>query len=74
MREFIYDLIEHNFRGRTVAFIENGSWAPVAARVMRTMLEKAKDIIFAENTITLRSALQKENEAQLNALADELTK
>ena len=74
MREFISDLLEHNFRNRTVAFIENGSWAPVAARVMRTMLEKAKDITFAENTITLRSALQKENEAQLNALADELTK
>ncbi|MBQ8825864.1 MAG: flavin reductase [Oscillospiraceae bacterium] len=72
MREFINHLTERNFSNRTVAFIENGSWAPLAAKVMKGMLEKSKNITYAENTVRILSALNDESTAQLNALADEL--
>ena len=72
MREFINHLTERNFSNRTVAFIENGSWAPMAARVMREMLEKCKNLTYAENTVKILSALNEESVAQLNALAEEL--
>ena len=72
MREFINHLTERNFSNRTVAFIENGSWAPLAAKVMKGMLEKSKNITYAENTVKILSALNEESTAQLNALADEL--
>ena len=72
MREFINHLTERNFQNRTVAFIENGSWAPMAAKVMRGMFEKSKNITFAENTVKIMSALSEESGKQLNALADEL--
>ena len=72
MREFISHLTERNFRNRTVALIENGSWAPLAAKVMKGMLEGCKNIAFTENTVTIRSALNEESSASLNALADEL--
>ncbi len=74
MREFINHLTERGFQNRTVAFIENGSWAPLAAKVMRAMFEKSKNITFAENTVKILSALNEESGAQLNALADELCK
>ena len=74
MREFINHLTERNFSNRTVAFIENGSWAPLAAKVMKGMLEKSKNLTFAENTVKIMSALSEESFAQLNALADELCK
>ena len=72
MREFINHLTERNFGNRTVALIENGSWAPMAAKVMRAMLEECKNITFAENTVRILSALNEESTSQLNALADEL--
>ncbi len=72
MREFIDHLIERNYSKRTVALIENGSWAPLAAKVMRSMLEKCKDITYAENSVKIVSALNEESSAQLNALSDEL--
>ena len=72
MHEFITSLTERNFQNRTVAFIENGSWAPMAAKVMKGMFEKAKNLQFAENTVTIMSALNAESTEKLNALADEL--
>ena len=72
MRSFIEHLTERNFQNRTVALIENGSWAPTAAKVMRGMLEKSKNLTFCENVVTIRSALNAESEAKLVALADEL--
>ena len=74
MREFINHLTERNFSNRTVAFIENGSWAPVATRVMKGMFEKSKGLNFAENTVTILSALNETSSAQIDALADELCK
>ncbi|MBQ2915259.1 MAG: flavin reductase [Clostridia bacterium] len=72
MREFIDHLTERNFSNRTVALIENGSWAPLAAKVMKGMFESSKNITFAENTVKILSALNSESTEQLNALADEL--
>ena len=74
MRVFIDHLTERNFRGRTVGLIENGSWAPMAAKVMRGMLEKSKDITYTETTVKIVSALNDESRAQLEALAVELLK
>ncbi|MBE6618941.1 MAG: FprA family A-type flavoprotein [Ruminococcaceae bacterium] len=72
MREFISDLVERGYKNRKVALIENGSWAPVAAKKMRDMLESCKDISYAENSVKITSALSKENIEQIKALADEL--
>ena len=72
MREFIDHLTERNYSNRTVAFIENGSWAPLAAKVMRGMLEKCKNLTFAENSVKILSALNDESVSALNALSDEL--
>lgn len=74
MREFINHLTERNFSNRTIAFVENGSWAPTAAKVMRKMLEDCKNIKFAENTVTIKSALSDDNRTQIDALAAELAK
>lgn len=72
MRTFIESLTERNYQKRKVAFIENGSWAPLAAKVMKSMFEKSKDITFAETTVTVRSAVNADSEVQIAALADEL--
>ncbi len=72
MREFIDELVEHGYQNRTVALVENGSWAPMAAKNMRAKLEKCKDITFTEHTVQIRSALNDESRAQIDALADEL--
>ena len=72
MREFINHLTERNYSNRTVALIENGSWAPLAAKVMRSMLEKCKNLTFADTTVRILSALNEESTNQLNTLADEL--
>ncbi|MBQ9844712.1 MAG: MBL fold metallo-hydrolase [Oscillospiraceae bacterium] len=72
MRQFIDHLTERNFSNRTVAFIENGTWAPVAAKIMKGMFEKSKELTFAENTVKIMSALNAESSAQLAALAEEL--
>ncbi len=74
MREFIEHLTERNFQNRTVAFIENGSWAPMATKVMKGLLEKSKNLNIIENNVTILSAMSEENESQLNALAKELCK
>ena len=72
MRAFIDHLVERNYSNRTVALIENGSWAPLAAKVMRGMLEGCKDIAYAENSVKILSALNEDSSAQLNALSEEL--
>ena len=69
MRTFITHLVERNFQNRKVAFIENGSWAPAAARVMKGLFEKSKNLEFVEPVVTIRSALNADSEAQLSALA-----
>ena len=74
MREFIYDLIERNFQNRTVGFIENGSWAPMATRVMQDLLGKCKNLRYLETKVTILSAPSVENYEQINALANELCK
>ncbi|MBQ7931582.1 MAG: flavin reductase [Clostridia bacterium] len=74
MREFIDHLTERNFQNRTVGMIENGSWAPQAVKVMNKMLEGSKNLTFTENNVKIRSALNEESTAQLNAMADELTR
>ena len=74
MREFINHLTERNFQNRTVAFIENGSWAPMAAKIMKGMLENCKNLTYADTTVKLLSALSEDSSAQLNSLADELCK
>lgn len=72
MREFIHHLTERNYSNRTVAFIENGSWAPVAARIMKSKLENSKNLIYADTTVKIMSALNDESIAQIKRLADEL--
>ncbi len=72
MREFINHLVERNYSNRTVALIENGSWAPTAAKVMKQMFEKSKNITFTENTVKILSALNKDSREQLDNLAKEL--
>ena len=72
MREFISHLTERNYSNRTVAFIENGSWAPMATKVMRGMLEKSKNLTYTEATVKILSALNEESKKQLADLSDEL--
>ena len=72
MHTFITHLTERNFQGRTVGLIENGSWAPLAAKIMRELFAKSKNIAFTETTVTIRSALNETSTAQLDALAGEL--
>lgn len=72
MREFINHLVERNFQNKTVAFIENGSWAPLAAKVMKEMLSKSKNLKYADTTVKILSALNEESSKQLDDLADEL--
>ncbi|MBQ8861499.1 MAG: FprA family A-type flavoprotein, partial [Clostridia bacterium] len=72
MRTFIEALTERGYQNRTVALIENGSWAPLAAKIMRGMFEKSKNLTFAENTVKILSAMTEENKNQISKLADEL--
>ena len=72
MVDFIYRLAEHNFQNRTVALMENGSWAPSAAKGMRKLLEGCKGIEYAENTVTVTGALSDASRAAIKALAQEL--
>lgn len=74
MKSFIHHLTERNYQNRTVGLMENGSWAPMAARVMRGMLEKSKNLTFTETTVTITSALNETSTAQVEALAEELCK
>lgn len=72
MHTFINQLTERNYSNRTVAFIENGSWAPLAAKVMKGMLGNCKNLTFTDTTVKIMSALNEESKAQLSTLADEL--
>ena len=72
MKEFIHHLTERNYQNRTVAFMENGSWAPVAGKVMAKMLETSKNLTYTENNVKIFSALSDESRAQIEALAEEL--
>ena len=72
MKEFIHHLTERNYSNRTVAFIENGSWAPNATKTMQGMLEKSKNLTYTEATVKILSALNEESVAQIDALAKEL--
>ena len=72
MRDFILHLTERNFQKRTVGFIENGTWAPVATKVMKGLLEKCKELTYTEATVKIMSALNEQSRAQLEALAREL--
>ena len=72
MKEFIHHLTERNYRNRTVAMIENGSWAPQAIKVMRKMLENSKELTYTENNVSIMSALNDTSRQQIEALAQEL--
>lgn len=72
MQEFISHLVGNNYQNRTIGLIENGSWAPVAARVMKGMLEKCKNLQFAEHSVKILSALNEESCARVELLAEEL--
>ena len=72
MKQFIDHLTERGFRGRKIGLIENGSWAPMAAKVMHGMLEGCKDTTFAETTVRIMSAMNEENKAQIEKLAEEM--
>ena len=72
MREFIEHLTERGYKGRKVGFIENGSWAPMAAKVMKTMLDPCKDMTYTDTTVTILSAVNEENEAGIDRLAAEI--
>ena len=74
MKEFINHLTERNFQNRTVAFIENGSWAPLAEKTMRKMLEGCKHITYTDNNVHIKSALNDKNMEEIDALCAELTK
>lgn len=72
MEQFIRQLTEHNYQNRTVAMIENGSWAPGAVKVMKKLLENSKNITYTDTNVTIKSALDEESLRQLDALAEEL--
>ena len=72
MQQFIDHLTERNFQNRVVAFIENGSWAPVAAKTIKKMFEGGKDLTFTDTTVTIRGTMNDINKGQIAALADEL--
>ena len=74
MHDYISRLVEHNFQKRTVGLIENGSWAPLAAKVMREMMAKCKKINWLDTTVKILSAINQDNQDQLEAMADELCK
>ena len=72
MKEFIHHLTERNYQNRTIGMIENGSWAPVAAKVMTKMLEDSKNITYTQNNVKILCAMNEANKAQIEALANEL--
>ena len=72
MKEFIHHLTERNYQNRTIGLMENGSWAPLAAKVMKGMFENSKNITFTDTTVRIMSALNEDSKAQCEALAEEL--
>jgi flavorubredoxin len=74
MNEFINHLVERNYQNRTIGFIENGSWAPMATKVMKDKFEKCKNLTFATNNVKILSAVSNENLKEISLLADEICK
>lgn len=74
MHAFLHALTERSFQNRTVAFMENGTWAPAAARIMAAALEKSKNITFAQEKVTMKSAMNQDTKASIRRLAEELAK
>ena len=74
MNDFITRLVEHNYQNRTVGLIENGSWAPLAAKIMKEMMSKCKKIGWLKNSVHIWSAVKEENRKQIDAMTDELCK
>lgn len=74
MKHFIGNLTERNYQNRTIGLIENGAWAPTAAKIMKGMFEKSKNITWLETTVTVKAGVKTENLAQIEAMADELMK
>jgi flavorubredoxin len=72
MKEFIHHLCDHAYQNRRVAFVENGSWAPMAAKAMGKALEGQKNLTFASTTVSISSALSPQSRSQIQALAEEL--
>ena len=72
MREFIHELTERGYKNRTIGIMENGSWAPMAAKTIKKMFENSKNITFTDTTVTIHSAVNEENVGQIKALAEEL--
>ena len=72
MKEFINHLTDRSYQNRKIGFVENGSWTPMAAKIMKAAFEKSKNITFADTTVTVRSAVNEESEAQIAALAKEM--
>ncbi|MGN1042280.1 MAG: flavin reductase, partial [Christensenellales bacterium] len=72
MRDFIEHLVERGYKNRTIGFIENGSWAPMATKVMKGMFEKCKNITYTEHNVTVKSALSAENKEEIAEMAKEL--
>ena len=72
MKEFINHLTERNYQNRMIGFVENGSWTPMAAKIMKAAFEKSKNITFADTTVTIRSAVDETSKAQIVALAKEM--
>lgn len=74
MKHFIFDLTERNYQNRTIGLIENGAWAPMAAKVMKGMFEKSKNIKWLDTTVTIKAGMKSENITQIEAMAEELMK
>ena len=72
MKEFINHLTERNFQNKKIGIIENGSWAPTAAKTIKAMLEKSKNLTFTDTTVSIKSAMNDETRAQIDALANEI--
>lgn len=72
MKTFINQLTERSYQNRTVGFMENGTWAPTAKKVMQTMLEKSKNLTYLENNVTIKSAVHEDTEAAIEAMAEEI--
>ena len=72
MKQFIDHLTERNYQNRTIGLIENGSWAPLAVKIMKGMFEKSKNITWLDTSVTIKSALNDDSRAQIEAMAKEL--
>ena len=74
METFVHGLLERGYQKRTMGIIENGTWAPTAGRIIKGMFEKSKEITWLDTTVTIKSAMNAANEAQIAAMAEELMK